>query len=163
MSELKTDNLRKSIREQNNLFSLKEETREAYCMMFFALMFSLMADTDIFLGGSTLALLFIGSKSMVRAKNTNNRALTNLNENLTAISSISLLGTAGYFFSGFESILYGTFFLSLILSIRNFNTLEDIKIFKCDTEEFCTVEQQQNTNTKTEPETAKEYENTYNK
>lgn len=73
------------------------------------------------------------------------------------------MGECGSDCSGFESILYGTFFLSLILSIRNFNTLEDIKIFKCDTEEFCTVEQQQNTNTKTEPETAKEYENTYNK
>lgn len=159
MSELKTDNLRKTTREQNNLFSLKEETKEAYCMMFFALMFSLMADTDIFLGGSTLALLFIGSKSMVRAKNTNNRALTNLNENLTAISSISLLGTAGYFFSGFESILYGAFFLSLTLSIMNFNNLEDVNVFKCDTEEFCAVEQQQNTKI----ESIKEYENTYNK
>lgn len=159
MSELKTDNLRKSIREQNNLFSIKEETKEAYCMMFFALMFSLMADTDIFLGGSTLALLFIGSKSMVRAKNTNNRALTNLNENLTAISSISLLGTAGYFFSGFESILYGAFFLSLTLSIMNFNNLEDVNVFNGNTEEFCAVEQQQNT----EIESIKEYENTYNK
>lgn len=68
------------------------------------------------------------------------------------------MGECGSDCSGFESILYGTFFLSLILSIRNFNTLEDINVFEINTKEFCAVEQQ---NTEIEP--IKEYENTYNK